>query len=88
MLLLTKESPQPESINGLTPPESEMILNWLMDMVLRNHDLQCRFRWQGPNDMGTLFSIYLSRTKKGPYTDVRYSYLGQPQHGAQRYYGL
>jgi alpha-ketoglutarate-dependent taurine dioxygenase len=28
-----------------------MILNWLMDMVLRNHDLQCRFRWQGPNDM-------------------------------------
>lgn len=43
---------QPSSINGLTPPESEMILNWLMDMVLRNHDLQCRFRWQGPNDMG------------------------------------
>ncbi|KAG9186924.1 hypothetical protein G6011_10032 [Alternaria panax] len=41
----------PGSINGLTPPESELILNWLMDMVLRNHDLQCRFRWQGPNDM-------------------------------------
>ncbi|KAI4641709.1 hypothetical protein J4E93_007807 [Alternaria ventricosa] len=41
----------PESINGLTQPESDMILNWLMDMVLRNHDLQCRFRWQGPNDM-------------------------------------
>jgi alpha-ketoglutarate-dependent taurine dioxygenase len=41
----------PGSINGLTPPESDMILNWLMDMVLRNHDLQCRFRWQGPNDM-------------------------------------
>ncbi|KAF2994624.1 hypothetical protein E8E13_003669 [Curvularia kusanoi] len=41
----------PGSINGLTPTESEMILNWLMDMVLRNHDLQCRFRWQGPNDM-------------------------------------
>ncbi|RAQ99775.1 taurine catabolism dioxygenase [Stemphylium lycopersici] len=41
----------PGSINGLTPPESDMILNWLMDMVLRNHDLQCRFRWQGPGDM-------------------------------------
>ncbi|KAF5854308.1 hypothetical protein GGP41_007085 [Bipolaris sorokiniana] len=41
----------PGSINGLTPPESEMILDWLMNIVLRNHDLQCRFRWQGPNDM-------------------------------------
>lgn len=37
-----------------------------MDMVLRNHDLQCRFRWQGPNDMGTLSSIQLSLTKKRP----------------------
>ncbi|KAH6613139.1 taurine catabolism dioxygenase [Boeremia exigua] len=41
----------PGAINGLTPTESEMILDWLMNMVLRNHDLQCRFRWQGPNDM-------------------------------------
>ncbi|KAF4302671.1 taurine catabolism dioxygenase [Botryosphaeria dothidea] len=41
----------PSSINGLTPPESEMLLQWLMDIVLRNHDLQCRFRWNGPNDM-------------------------------------
>lgn len=48
---------QPSSINGLTPPENEMILDWLMNIVLRNHDLQCRFRWQGPNDMGTWPSI-------------------------------
>ncbi|GME36444.1 taurine catabolism dioxygenase [Neofusicoccum parvum] len=41
----------PASINGLTPPESEMILQWLMDIAIRNHDLQCRFRWQGPHDM-------------------------------------
>jgi hypothetical protein len=56
---LMKRFPQPGSINGLTPPESDMILTWLMDMVLRNHDLQCRFRWQGPNDMGELFSTHL-----------------------------
>ncbi|EOA85745.1 uncharacterized protein SETTUDRAFT_112491, partial [Exserohilum turcica Et28A] len=42
---------RPASINGLTPPESEMILDWLRKIVLRNHDLQCRFRWQGPGDM-------------------------------------
>lgn len=52
-----------------------MILNWLMDMVLRNHDLQCRFRWQGPNDMGTLSSIQLSY-EEAPDIDVDNSYLG------------
>lgn len=63
-----------------------MILNWLMDMVLRNHDLQCRFRWQGPGDMGTPFSIRPFSDRLG--TDMRNSYLGQPQHGAQRDHGL
>jgi hypothetical protein len=77
-------SQQPGSINGLTPPESDMILNWLMDIVLRNHDLQCRFRWQGPNDMGTLYSINLYCN----CTNMHTSDLGQPQHGAQCHHGL
>ncbi|KAK7607895.1 hypothetical protein JOL62DRAFT_582554 [Phyllosticta paracitricarpa] len=41
----------PKSINGLSQEESEMLLNFLMEFVYRNHDLQVRFRWQNPNDM-------------------------------------
>ncbi|KAK7540021.1 uncharacterized protein J3D65DRAFT_550800 [Phyllosticta citribraziliensis] len=41
----------PKSINGLTQEESETLLNFLMEFVYRNHDLQVRFRWQSPNDM-------------------------------------
>lgn len=43
---------QAKSINGLTPTESEMLLQWLMDIVNRNHDLQCRLRWNNQNDIG------------------------------------
>ncbi|KAK8190974.1 uncharacterized protein BKA78DRAFT_250698 [Phyllosticta capitalensis] len=41
----------PKSINGLTQEESETLLNFLMEFVYRNHDLQVRFRWQNSGDM-------------------------------------
>lgn len=39
-------------INGLTEQESKALLDWFLDLVYKNHDLQVRFKWQNPNDIG------------------------------------
>lgn len=40
-----------EKINDLTGPESKQLMNWLLDLVVGNHDLQVRNRWQNENDL-------------------------------------
>jgi alpha-ketoglutarate-dependent taurine dioxygenase len=42
------------SINGLSDAESRHALEWFKSLVVENHDLQVRFRWQNPNDLGKL----------------------------------
>jgi alpha-ketoglutarate-dependent taurine dioxygenase len=39
-------------INGLTEQESKSILDWFLELVYKNHDLQVRFKWENPNDIG------------------------------------
>ena len=39
-------------INGVTQEESTHLLNWFLDLVYKNHDLQVRLKWQNPNDIG------------------------------------
>lgn len=39
-------------INGLTEAESKHLLNWFLDLVYKNHDLQVRFKWRNKNDIG------------------------------------
>lgn len=39
-------------INGVTEDESKKLLDWFLDLVYRNHDLQVRLKWQNPNDIG------------------------------------
>lgn len=39
-------------INGLTEQESKNLLDWFLDLVYKNHDLQVRFKWKNPNDIG------------------------------------
>lgn len=39
-------------VNGVTKEESERLLEWFLEVLQRNHDLQVRFRWQGENDIG------------------------------------
>jgi alpha-ketoglutarate-dependent taurine dioxygenase len=39
-------------INGLTEEESTKLLTWFLDLVYKNHDLQVRFKWKNPNDIG------------------------------------
>ncbi|KAJ9142918.1 Taurine catabolism dioxygenase [Pleurostoma richardsiae] len=38
-------------INGLTEEESKHLLNWFLDLVYKNHDLQVRLKWKNKNDI-------------------------------------
>lgn len=40
-----------QHINGLTTGESDSLLAWFLRLVVDNHDLQVRHRWQSPNDL-------------------------------------
>ena len=40
-------------INGVTEVESKNLLNWFLELVYKNHDLQVRFKWKDRNDIGT-----------------------------------
>jgi alpha-ketoglutarate-dependent taurine dioxygenase len=40
-----------QKINGLTEGESKGILDWFLRLVVDNHDLQVRHRWQNANDL-------------------------------------
>jgi alpha-ketoglutarate-dependent taurine dioxygenase len=40
-----------EKINDLTALESKKLIDWLLDLVVGNHDLQVRNRWQNANDL-------------------------------------
>ncbi|KAL0943296.1 alpha-ketoglutarate-dependent sulfonate [Colletotrichum truncatum] len=40
-----------EKINGLSEDESKHFLTWFVQLVLENHDLQVRHRWQNVNDV-------------------------------------
>ncbi|OJD36121.1 family taurine catabolism dioxygenase [Diplodia corticola] len=41
----------PKTINGLTKQEGDHLLNWFLDLLYKNHELQVRFRWQNKNDI-------------------------------------
>ncbi|KLU82427.1 alpha-ketoglutarate-dependent taurine dioxygenase [Magnaporthiopsis poae ATCC 64411] len=38
-------------INGLTSEESKHLLDWFLQLLQQNHDLQVRFKWRSPNDI-------------------------------------
>lgn len=39
-------------INDISEEENKKLLDWFLDLVYRNHDLQVRLKWQNPNDIG------------------------------------
>ncbi|POS79317.1 TfdA family Taurine catabolism dioxygenase TauD [Diaporthe helianthi] len=45
-------------INGMTAEESKMIVEWLHDLIFKNHTIQVRFKWKDPND----FAIWDNRS--------------------------
>ncbi|KAF6806741.1 alpha-ketoglutarate-dependent sulfonate [Colletotrichum sojae] len=38
-------------INGVTAEESRHLLDWFLELLQKNHDLQVRFKWQNSNDI-------------------------------------
>jgi alpha-ketoglutarate-dependent taurine dioxygenase len=44
----------PKVINELDPEESTELLKKFYQVILDNHDLQVRFKWKNPNDIGKL----------------------------------
>ena len=45
-----------KKINGVSQSESQLLLDKILSMITENHDLQLRFRWQNPSDIGMLMS--------------------------------
>jgi alpha-ketoglutarate-dependent taurine dioxygenase len=40
-----------QSVHGLSESESRGLLDWFVQLIVENHDLQVRLRWQSENDL-------------------------------------
>ncbi len=40
-----------QQVNDVTPLESKALLEWFVKLIVDNHDLQVRHRWQNANDV-------------------------------------
>jgi alpha-ketoglutarate-dependent taurine dioxygenase len=70
-----------QQINGLTKEESQHALDWFVQLIVENHDLQVRQRWQNVNDLAIWDnrSVYHTATfdYQGPRTGQRAVSLGE-----------
>ncbi|KAJ6134023.1 hypothetical protein N7523_000345 [Penicillium sp. IBT 18751x] len=72
-----------QKINGVTDEESAHLLKWFVSLIVENHDLQVRLRWQNPNDLAIWDnrSVYHAATwdyeEIGPRTGHRAVGLGE-----------
>ncbi|KAI9933418.1 hypothetical protein AWENTII_002528 [Aspergillus wentii] len=72
-----------EKINGLSDEESKNLLDWFVRLIVENHDLQVRNRWQSPNDLAIWDnrSVYHSATNDfeglGPRAGQRAVSIGE-----------
>lgn len=41
-----------QKVNGVSEEESRHLLDWFVTLIVENHDLQVRNRWENPNDLG------------------------------------
>ncbi|RAK95671.1 TauD/TfdA dioxygenase family protein [Aspergillus ibericus CBS 121593] len=70
-----------QKINGLAEEESRHLLDWFVKLIVENHDLQVRFRWQNPNDL----AIWDNRSV---YHAATVDYAGLGSRTGQRAVGL
>ncbi|KAF1996008.1 TauD-domain-containing protein [Amniculicola lignicola CBS 123094] len=66
-----------QKINGLTDQESRRALDWFVQLIVENHDLQVRHRWQNANDL----AIWDNRSV---YHTATFDYAGQGPRTGQR----
>ena len=48
-------------INEVSEAESEHLLQWFLQLIVENHDLQVRFRWANKNDLAIWVSILMGK---------------------------
>ncbi|PWY78375.1 putative alpha-ketoglutarate-dependent sulfonate dioxygenase [Aspergillus heteromorphus CBS 117.55] len=70
-----------QKIDGLAEEESRALLDWFVKLIVENHDLQVRFRWQDPNDL----AIWDNRSV---YHAATLDYAGLGARTGQRAVGL
>lgn len=73
--------PAAERINGVTNEESKRLLDWFLDLVWRNHDLQVRLRWKNKNDI----AIWDNRSV---FHTATFDYLGYGERFGNRAVGM
>ncbi|QKX61320.1 uncharacterized protein TRUGW13939_08468 [Talaromyces rugulosus] len=72
-----------QQINDLSEAESQHLLQWFVRLIVDNHDLQVRHRWQNPNDVAIWDnrSVFHTATYdiegQGPRTGQRAVSLGE-----------
>ncbi|KAA8641724.1 hypothetical protein EYZ11_007144 [Aspergillus tanneri] len=72
-----------QRINEVTTEESRRLLDWLLQMVVENHDLQFRHNWKNPYDVAiwdnrSVFHAGIMDYKgQGPRTGHRYVGVGE-----------
>lgn len=59
-----------QRINDLEDGESEQLLQWFTRLIIENHDLQVRHRWQNSNDVGMWIFLFLCK-KRYPVREFR-----------------
>ncbi|KAF2400139.1 taurine catabolism dioxygenase [Trichodelitschia bisporula] len=70
-----------QHINGVTEDESRKLLDWFLELLHKNHDLQVRFKWQNPNDI----AIWDNRSV---FHTATFDYDGQGDRFGNRAVGL
>ena len=74
-----------KKIDGLTDDESRHLLDWFVRLIVENHDLQVRYKWQNPNDIGmfrnplTMCMVDESAVFTDRYIFYDHSNLGQQE---------
>jgi alpha-ketoglutarate-dependent taurine dioxygenase len=64
-----------QKVNGVTEEESAHLLKWFVNLIVENHDLQARLRWQNPNDLGENPNN-IDFPASNQHTNYENSYLG------------
>ncbi|KAL1849174.1 hypothetical protein Daus18300_013330 [Diaporthe australafricana] len=62
-----------QEVNGLAPAESKWVESFLEDMITKNHDLQCRVKWD-VDDLAVFDNRALSHTATYDYDEARVCY--------------
>lgn len=64
-----------QKINELTELESQHALNWFVQLITENHDLQVRHRWQNPNDLAIWDNRSVLHTGEDPCCILAFTQL-------------